>query len=139
MQCKWMVYMNKKFLIFLLLLCIGLFLVIFFLVDVCDIIIYYMNDLYVYVILEIIFYVFKICLVGGFVFILKIVKDVKVKEKDVFFFDVGDYFIGFFISMLIKGEVIIDILNIMFYDVVFVGNYEFDYGYENLVKQFSKL
>ncbi|TXC44451.1 hypothetical protein DP140_26865, partial [Salmonella enterica subsp. enterica serovar Weltevreden] len=38
--------------------------------------------------------------VGGFAPISKIVKDAKAKEKDVFFFDAGDYFTGPFISTL---------------------------------------
>ncbi len=69
----------------------------------------------------------------------KIVKDAKAKQKDVFFFDAGDYFTGPFISTLTKGEAIVDILNTMPYDAVSVGNHEFDHGHENLVKQLSKL
>ncbi|ECF1774706.1 bifunctional metallophosphatase/5'-nucleotidase [Salmonella enterica subsp. enterica serovar Welikade] len=134
-----MVYMNKKFSISLLSLCIGLSSAISFSADARDITIYYTNDLHAHVTPEIIPYVSKTRPVGGFAPISKIVKDAKAKEKDVFFFDAGDYFTGPFISTLTKGEAIIDILNTMPYDAVSVGNHEFDHGHENLVKQLSKL
>lgn len=131
--------MNKKFSISLLSLCIGLSSAISFSADARDITIYYTNDLHAHVTPEIIPYVSKTRPVGGFAPISKIVKDAKAKEKDVFFFDAGDYFTGPFISTLTKGEAIIDILNTMPYDAVSVGNHEFDHGHENLVKQLSKL
>ncbi|EAM9262585.1 TPA: bifunctional metallophosphatase/5'-nucleotidase, partial [Salmonella enterica] len=95
-----MVYMNKKFSISLLSLCIGLSSAISFSADARDITIYYTNDLHAHVTPEIIPYVSKTRPVGGFAPISKIVKDAKAKEKDVFFFDAGDYFTGPFISTL---------------------------------------
>lgn len=127
--------MNKKFSISLLSLCIGLSSAISFSADARDITIYYTNDLHAHVTPEIIPYVSRTRPVGGFAPISKIVKDAKAKEKDVFFFDAGDYFTGPFISTLTKGEAIVDIMNTMPYDAVSVGNHEFDHGYENLVKQ----
>lgn len=93
-----MVYMNKKFSISLLSLCIGLSSAISFSADARDITIYYTNDLHAHVTPEIIPYVSKTRPVGGFAPISKIVKDAKAKEKDVFFFDAGDYFTGPFIQ-----------------------------------------
>ena len=55
-----------------------------------------------------------------------------------FFFDAGDYFTGPYISTLTKGEAIIDIMNTMPFDAVSVGNHEFDYGVDNMVKQLSR-
>lgn len=70
---------------------------------------------------------------------MMMVKQEKVKNNVIWFFDVGDYFFGFYISSLMKGKVIIDIMNMMFYDVVIIGNYEFDYGWDNMLFQFSQV
>nr|WP_276581065.1 bifunctional UDP-sugar hydrolase/5'-nucleotidase [Citrobacter cronae] len=131
--------MNKVPSLSLITLCLGLSSVISFSVDARDITIYYTNDLHAHVSPEIVPYVSKTRKVGGFAAISKIVKDAKSKNKDVFFFDAGDYFTGPYISTLTKGEAIVDILNTMPYDAVSVGNHEFDHGHENLVKQVSKL
>lgn len=118
--------------------CIVLSSTLSFSVDARDITIYYTNDLHAHVAPEIIPYVSKTRLVGGFAPISKIVKDAKAKDKDTFFFDAGDYFTGPYISTLTKGEAIVDIMNTMPYDAVSVGNHEFDHGHENLVRQLSK-
>lgn len=130
---------KNKFSLSLLSLCIGLSSAITFTADARDITIYYTNDLHAHVTPGIIPSVSKTREVGGFAPISKIVKDAKEKDKDVFFFDAGDYFTGPYISTLTKGEAIIDILNTMPYDAVSVGNHEFDHGHENLVTQLSKL
>jgi 2',3'-cyclic-nucleotide 2'-phosphodiesterase (5'-nucleotidase family) len=103
-----------------------------------DITIYYTNDLHAHVSPGKIPAVDKERLVGGFANIATIVNDAKKKNKDVFFFDAGDYFTGPYISTLTKGEAIIDIMNAMPFDAVSVGNHEFDHGVDNMVKQLSK-
>lgn len=131
--------MKNKLSTSLLALCIGLSSSISMSVNAKDITIYYTNDLHAHVTPEIIPYISKTRPVGGFAPISKIVKDAKAKEKDIFFFDAGDYFTGPYISTLTKGEAIIDILNTMPYDAVSVGNHEFDHGIKNLVTQLAKL
>lgn len=74
----------------------------------------------------------------GFATIAGIVNQAKQNDKNVFFFDAGDYFTGPYISTLTKGEAIIDIMNTMPFDAVSVGNHEFDHGVDNMVKQLSK-
>lgn len=131
--------MKNKFSVSLLALCIGFSSMYAFTAQARDITLYYTNDLHAHVNPEIIPYVSKTRKVGGFAAISGIVKEAKAKEKDVFFFDAGDYFTGPYISTLTKGEAVIDILNTMPYDAISVGNHEFDHGHENLVKQLSNL
>lgn len=108
------------------------------LVNAKDVTIYYTNDLHAHVSPGKIPAVDKDRAVGGFANIATIVNDAKKKNKDVFFFDAGDYFTGPYISTLTKGEAIIDIMNTMPFDAVSVGNHEFDHGVDNMVKQLSK-
>lgn len=103
-----------------------------------DVTIYYTNDLHAHVSPGKLPTVDKERLVGGFANIATIVNDAKKISKDVFFFDAGDYFTGPYISTLTKGEAIIDIMNTMPFDAVSVGNHEFDYGVDNMVKQLSR-
>lgn len=107
-------------------------------VNAKDVTIYYTNDLHAHVSPGKIPAVDKERLVGGFANIATIVNDAKKRNKDVFFFDAGDYFTGPYISTLTKGEAIIDIMNTMPFDAVSVGNHEFDHGVDNMVKQLSK-
>lgn len=46
--------------------------------------------------------------------------------------DAGDYLQGEFIGAISKGEYIVEIMNEMKYDVVTLGNHEFDYGVDVL-------
>lgn len=54
------------------------------------------------------------------------------KDSYVALVDAGDYIQGDFIGVVSKGKYIIDIMNEMKYDVVTLGNHEFDYGIDNL-------
>ncbi|MBE8496680.1 metallophosphoesterase, partial [Escherichia coli] len=103
-----------------------------------DVTIYYTNDIHAHVNPAKIPAVDKNRLVGGMANIAGIVNEAKKKNKDVFFFDAGDYFTGPYISTLTKGEAIIDIMNTMPFDAVSVGNHEFDHGVPNMVSQLSK-
>ncbi|EFO1270373.1 bifunctional metallophosphatase/5'-nucleotidase [Escherichia albertii] len=76
--------------------------------------------------------------IGGFANITTLVKQGKAKNKATFYFDAGDYFTGPYISSLTKGQAIIDIMNTMPFDVVSIGNHEFDHGWDNLLRQLSK-
>ncbi|MGQ2396077.1 bifunctional metallophosphatase/5'-nucleotidase, partial [Salmonella enterica] len=85
-----MVYMNKKFSISLLSLCIGLSSAISFSADARDITIYYTNDLHAHVTPEIIPYVSKTRPVGGFALmnpLMILVKIIKLRWIHILSYD----------------------------------------------------
>ena len=59
-------------------------------------------------------------------------KELKTKYKHVLLVDAGDHIQGGAIGLLSKGKDIIDIMNYLEYDVVVIGNHEFDYKVEQL-------
>lgn len=63
----------------------------------------------------------------------------KLKEtnKNVTLVDSGDYTQGSYFSAVSKGEKMIEIMNEVGYDIVTLGNHEFDYGMEQLAKNIS--
>lgn len=63
-----------------------------------------------------------------------LVDDTKAEHPYVALVDTGDYIQGGAIGMLSKGEIIIDVMNEMGYDVATFGNHEFDYGLDQLSK-----
>ena len=52
--------------------------------------------------------------------------------------DAGDYLQGEFIGAISKGEYIIEVMNEMKYDVVTLGNHEFDYGIDVLKERLTE-
>lgn len=61
-------------------------------------------------------------------------KELKKKYKTVLTVDTGDAIQGGAIGLLSKGVDIINIMNLVGYDVANLGNHEFDYGVEQLKK-----
>ena len=59
-------------------------------------------------------------------------KELEKKYKHVLLVDAGDHIQGGTIGLLSKGKDIIDIMNYLKYDVVTIGNHEFDYKVEQL-------
>ena len=59
--------------------------------------------------------------------------------KHVSLLDAGDYIQGDLIGAFSHGESIVDIMNKMEYDVVTIGNHEFDYGTDALGEVINKL
>ena len=59
-------------------------------------------------------------------------KELKTKYKHVLLVDAGDHIQGGAIGLLSKGKDIINITNYLEYDVVTIGNHEFDYKAETL-------
>ena len=59
-------------------------------------------------------------------------KELKTKYKHVLLVDAGDHIQGGAIGLLSKGKDIINITNYLEYDVVTIGNHEFDYQVEAL-------
>lgn len=104
-----------------------------------DVTLFYTNDLHAHVDPWINPVVDKARPVGGFATIAGVVNQAKQTEKNVYFFDAGDYFTGPYLSLLTKGEAIADIMNTMPYDAISVGNHEFDHGVPNMVAQLKKI
>ena len=59
-------------------------------------------------------------------------KQLLQKHNNVILVDAGDHIQGGTIGQITSGEAIIDIMNKLEYDVVTLGNHEFDYGIEQL-------
>lgn len=62
----------------------------------------------------------------------------KTKYNHVIMVDGGDHVQGGAIGLLSKGMEIINIMNKIEYDVVVLGNHEFDYGVEHLMQNISR-
>jgi len=73
--------------------------------------------------------------VGGLARIAYLVHSIKNSNKNVLAVDAGDFFQGTMLFQKYKGEVEVKLFNLIGYDVVALGNHEFDDGIENLVKQ----
>ncbi len=56
------------------------------------------------------------------------------KGKDTLLFDMGDMLHGTNFANLAKGESMIELMNILGYDAMTLGNHDFNYGYEQLLK-----
>lgn len=76
--------------------------------------------------------------VGGFANIATIVKTEKTINPSTLYFDAGDFFTGPSYCSLTKGEAIIDVMNTIPIDAACIGNHEFDYGWQNMIEQFTK-
>ena len=66
-------------------------------------------------------------------------KQLLQKHNNVILVDAGDHIQGGTIGQITSGEAIIDIMNELEYDVVTLGNHEFDYGIEQLENIKNKL
>ena len=66
---------------------------------------------------------------------LVLYRDILEKEyKNIITVDVGDHIQGDILGSLSDGNAIINIMNKVGFDVVILGNHEFDYGIEQLTK-----
>jgi 5'-nucleotidase / UDP-sugar diphosphatase len=75
--------------------------------------------------------------VGGLARIAYLVHSIKNSNKNALAVDAGDFFQGTMVFQKYKGEVEVHLFNLIGYDVVALGNHEFDDGVDNLVKQLS--
>ncbi len=90
-----------------------------------DIVILYDNDVH--------------CAVDGYASISALKQDMKAKTDYVSLVSCGDFAQGATIGALSKGDTIINIMNQVGYDVVTLGNHEFDYQMKQLFKLTDKL
>ncbi|HBH13748.1 MAG: 5'-Nucleotidase domain protein [Clostridiales bacterium 38_11] len=63
-----------------------------------------------------------------------IVKEIRAKNPNTLVMDAGDAFHGQTISTLNKGESIVQIMNTVGYDLMTVGNHDFNYGQDRLLE-----
>ena len=66
-------------------------------------------------------------------------KELQTTHKHVLLVDAGDHIQGAIIGLISKGKDLIDIMNFVEYDVVTIGNHEFDYKIEQLNKLAAQL
>jgi 2',3'-cyclic-nucleotide 2'-phosphodiesterase (5'-nucleotidase family) len=64
---------------------------------------------------------------GGAAQLSGLIEQIRGRDEAVFLFDAGDMFTGS-LSFLTKGEVLMEMMAVMGYDAMAIGNHEFDYG-----------
>lgn len=74
---------------------------------------------------------------GGFVRRATMLDRFRKDNPNVLLFDCGDFSQGTPYYNLFKGEVEIEMLNLMKYDAVTIGNHEFDFGLDNMARLFK--
>ena len=75
---------------------------------------------------------------GGFLRRISMLKEERKKNPDLLLFDSGDFSQGSPYYTFYKGDVEIELMNRMGYDVSTIGNHEFDFGIENMARIFRK-
>ena len=70
----------------------------------------------------------------GFEKIATLVKEAKAKNPNTLLLDAGDTLHGQTFATISRGQSIVDLMNIVGYDVMVPGNHDFNYGYERLVE-----
>lgn len=73
---------------------------------------------------------------GGFLRRLEMVKSEREKNPDLLLFDSGDFSQGSPYYTMFKGDVEVELMNMMHYDAATIGNHEFDFGLENMARLF---
>ena len=71
---------------------------------------------------------------GGFLRRIAMLKEERAKNPDLLYFDSGDFFQGSAYFTMFKGDVEVGLMNQMGIDASTIGNHEFDFGLENMVK-----
>ena len=73
---------------------------------------------------------------GGFLRRIAMLKEERRRNPDLLYFDSGDFFQGSSYFTLFKGDVEIELMNMMGIDASTIGNHEFDFGLENMARTF---
>lgn len=73
---------------------------------------------------------------GGFLRRIAMLKEERRNNPDLLLFDSGDFSQGSPFYTIYKGDVEIGLMNRMGYDAVTIGNHEFDFGLENMARNF---
>lgn len=73
---------------------------------------------------------------GGFLRRVAMVEAERKADPDLLLFDSGDFSQGSTYYTMYKGDVEVGLMNMMKYDAATIGNHEFDFGLENMVRIF---
>lgn len=76
--------------------------------------------------------------VGGMAGVGQVIRNLKKKYPDAIIVDAGDMFQGSILYNKFKGDVEVNLLNKMGYEIFTIGNHEFDDGAQNLANQLAK-
>ena len=74
---------------------------------------------------------------GGYLRRVAMIKQERSLNPDLLLFDSGDFSQGSPYYSLFKGDVEVGLMNEMKYDAATIGNHEFDYGMDNMVRLFK--
>jgi len=75
---------------------------------------------------------------GGFLRRIAMLKQERVKDPDLLYFDSGDFCQGSAFYTMFRGDVEVGLMNLMGIDAATIGNHEFDYGLERLAHVFRQ-
>ena len=73
---------------------------------------------------------------GGYLRRMVLLEQERQKDPDLLYFDSGDFSQGSAYYSLFKGEVEVKLMNMMKCDAATIGNHEFDFGLENMIRIF---
>ena len=73
---------------------------------------------------------------GGYLRRMAMINEERKKNPDLLLFDSGDFSQGSSYYTLFKGDVEVGLMNQMHYDAATIGNHEFDFGMDNMVRLF---
>ena len=74
---------------------------------------------------------------GGFLRRINMLKQERQKDPDLLLLDCGDFSQGSSYYTMFKGDVEVGLMNQMHYDASTIGNHEFDFGLDNMVRLFK--
>ena len=73
---------------------------------------------------------------GGYIRRVSLIKELRREHPDMLLLDCGDFSQGSVYYSLFKGEVEVQLMNLMGYDACTIGNHEFDCGMDNMARLF---
>ncbi len=76
---------------------------------------------------------------GGFMRRAAMINEQRKHDKKLLLLDSGDFSQGSPYYTMFKGDVEIELMNLMGYDAATIGNHEFDFGLENMARIFRKV
>ena len=76
--------------------------------------------------------------IGGWAGVGQVIRSLKKQYPDALIVDAGDMFQGSLLYNKFKGDIEVNLLNKMGYEIFTIGNHEFDDGSKNLADQLAK-
>ena len=75
---------------------------------------------------------------GGFIRRVAMIQEERQRDPELLLFDSGDFSQGSAYYSMFEGDVEIGLMNQMRYDAATIGNHEFDFGLDNMIRIFKK-